>query len=273
VNFAVWENTTGDWVTEMADENVAGFNPDNVTSLSTDNDVEAKYVFFYQVINTDPLDASNLPLENFNVTKTKDNGDPTDHQPYRAGGYIEDTVFENARVYPQVRVDATQEDIDEGRIPPETMISGGGPNNWVPADLFDPLPFAADPDAVDPTGFRLSIGRSIASDSVRAGEEAYTGALWTFAPFDDNIPPDATSTVLFLTSEWRWNGEAPCHDNDGVEYCDELGIVWAETESADGFGAAGDVIGIKNVPEPVTLALLGVGLAGIGLTRRQRQAV
>ena len=72
--------------------------------------------------------------------------------------------------------------------------------------------------------------------------------LFEFAPLGTGtIPPDGTSSLVYLTATL-----------DGDQMLD---IVWAETESPGGFGAAGDVVGIKNVgvpfavPEPASIAV------------------
>ncbi len=103
-------------------------------------------------------------------------------------------------------------------------------------------------------GTLLSGPSPIASVSVRAGQVAYAGALFQFDPgMEGVIPPDAYSDLLILTSNDRY-----------------AGIVWAETESPGGFGAAGDVAGIKNVaiPEASSIAIWSLlGLAGFGFGR------
>jgi len=291
VNFAAYQNTDGNWADDPAFAAFYDMNdPDNdrIWEFSSTNpsdpsgvvDTAAQYVFFYQVINSYPLDVAIQPLQEYNVTKTDEGGNPVDHQPYRSVGYIQNTVFDNAQNYPDVPLDI--------------------PNNWCPGDegdratctSFDPTPIVADdnePDpSVNPNAGRLSNGREIVSPSINAGRQAYTGALWEFAGLDE-IAADATSTVLFLTSDWRYapnpNDTRPCgvrtvYIDQGAgnpelavdeDLCDKVGIVWAETESPGGFGAAGDVVGIKNVPEPATLALLSVGLVGLGVTRRRRK--
>lgn len=73
--------------------------------------------------------------------------------------------------------------------------------------------------------------------------------LWDFAGVN-NIPAGGMSSILFLTSNY-----AP------TEYR------WGETESPGGFGTAGD---LPSIPEPGTIALLGLGLAGLGFTKRRR---
>ncbi len=52
-------------------------------------DTNAKWVFFYQIQNTNPLGGTNAVLENFNVTKGSTTGDPIDVQPYNSAGYID----------------------------------------------------------------------------------------------------------------------------------------------------------------------------------------
>lgn len=190
-----------------------------------------RWVFFYQIENTNPLGDPNSALENFNVTTTTKNGEPTPKNAYANGG-----IGVNLDISPF----NSQPGLDS-------------PNNWVSPELN------VEKSLIESTGDRLSAdildftdaaGLSpISSVSVDAGGPQYAGALFEFS--NPELPADALSDVLWLSSN-----------------AIHAGIIWAETESAGGFGAAGDVAGIKKqVPAPAAFTLFGLGLAGLGARR------
>jgi hypothetical protein len=203
-------------------------------------DLDAEWVFFYEVVNTDPLTDPGFDpnLEDFNVTKTDKNGDPVLKQPYTSGGYYEQLMFEN------VSMDVAPLDI---------------PNNWEAEDiaLGNAVPCDADEICIDPSALTLTSPNepSISNNTVRGGA-FYTGALFDFdINQNGEIPPDAKSSILFLTTDEN-----------------RTSLVWAETESEGGDGAAGDVYGVKNVPEPGTiLGLLAIGGLGLGMKRKEQK--
>lgn len=235
VNFTAYYNPQGaDW------RDAIGVPIDSWQTLNSDptahggDDADPwndRWVFFYQIENTNPLGGLNAALENFNVTNTTKDGEPSPRNAYANGG-----IGLNLDISPF----NSQPGLDT-------------PNNWASPELD------VEKSLIEATGDRLSAtildftdagGVSpISSVSVDAGVPQYAGALFEFG--DPELPADALSDVLWLSSN--------------AEYA---GIIWAETESAGGFGAAGDVAGIKKkVPAPAAFGLFGVGLAGLSARR------
>lgn len=146
------------------------------------------------------------------------------------------------------------------------FISGGYLDGWVFANASNAVvpdnpPNDGIPDAlqqVTPLILGLGINPTGLTDSQTLNNwctsAAVPGAfdecmLWSF---NNIIPAGGTSSVLFLTSNRAPNTYR-----------------WGETDSPGGFGSAGD---LPSIPEPATLALMGLGLAGLGWTKRRRAA-
>lgn len=200
-------------------------------------DATARFVLFYQIANTNPLGGANDVLENFNVTVTNPTGGPVSIQPYTSGGFLTNSSFgDTFSLNPPL-------DTPNDQTPAETgakTISAGltGVTNVAPNGLSfsDDAPFS-----------------SISSPAIASGTAGYLGALFTWDA-NNNIAANAFSEVLFLTTDYP------------VDY------VWAETESPGGFGAAGDVIGVNQVPLPGSIMLLIPALAGLAFLGRRRRA-
>ncbi len=236
VNFLTYSNPDGnDWRDDIF--TLFGVPTTAWTTLASDPTAEGgddgnpwndRWVFFYAVENTNPLGDPNAELENFNVTKTLTNGDPFEQNPYANGGFGDavDLLAENTHALD------TPNDGAPSTVEAKTLDDG-----------FDD----DDPSSLLFTG--ASGPNPIASAAIRAGSQAYSGALFRFDPL---IGGFNFSDVMWLSSN------AP-----------HAGFVWAETESPGGFGAAGDVAGIVNIPVPASLTLFGIGLLGLGLARRR----
>jgi len=199
-------------------------------------DFSANYAFFYQFQNTNPLGGTNAPLENFNVTSGVE-GTP---RQYTSGGFLTGQTFENF-INSDTPLDIPHNGAFENGNSPGGLVSTTGPQER-------PAALAFSDEGPSP----------IASSAVKGGLVAYEGALfsWDINEFDGLVDPGAFSTVLWLTSD-----HAPT-------------LVWAETESQGGFGAAGDVYGAASaVPLPAGILLLGPALLALGYAGRRREAV
>lgn len=201
-------------------------------------DQDAAYVLFYQIRNTDPLGVENDALENFNVTGGR-KGQPLH---YTSGGYLDARTF-------------------DAFISDDTPLDT--PNDLALANMGDPGDLTSvigNQIQVAPVALTFTTDlppSTIASPSVASGG-GFEGALfeWSTGPNDPGlINPFDYSTVLWLTTD-----QHPT-------------LVWAETESGGGFGAAGDVFGaVSSVPLPASVLLLGPALLGLGLAGRSRIA-
>ncbi len=85
VNFAVWETEGEFWTNEGP---FAGLTIEPLQIDGDGVDSDARYVYLYQVINTDPLDVENPQIENFNIATTAvdGSGDPGVGVPFTSGG-------------------------------------------------------------------------------------------------------------------------------------------------------------------------------------------
>lgn len=193
VNFSVYENTDGNWTDDSEFANL------NTTSLLNGIDSSARYVYLYQVINTNPLPQGEDDLLTFNIA------------------------------------------VEE----------------WEPGPQSDVFPFVTDSNAVNPTRLTYEEIRDDAVEQLNNPVGVASPTQGMSFLFGTEIPADATSSVLFLTSN-----EVP-------------DFPWARTQSGSGEGTSGDVVGVKvsvdnKIPEPTsTLAILGISSLSLILKRKK----
>ncbi|MGK7879552.1 MAG: PEP-CTERM sorting domain-containing protein [Crocosphaera sp.] len=196
-------------------------------------DLDAEWVLFYQIVNTNPLGDPDDGITEFNITTTDKQGHPVDHKPYTSGGFFEDLVFENAST--------AINPLDE-------------PNDWEAEPTSLGLA-VIDDTSIDPdTAFHTDIQNNTIAVFPDGSSKSFEGVEFSFNAPLNTIDPGETSSILFLTAKGH------------------LDLVPVETESPGGEGAAGDVFGIKKAtPEPGTiLGLLAISGLGLGLKRKKQ---
>lgn len=235
VNFAVYHNTGANWnsatffggltAIPLADSGA-------VSKFGAAVDSDAKYVYLYQVVNTNQnVGVTDNPLRDLNIA-------------------LDSNLLTGAGYFNGVFADSSGDPVDFTNPFMFPYVAGTGnqtPGDLTPSAVAPPLPLglvgsdaAVDPDLVI-TGLAISNSATgLAPDSIIYGLGA-TG-----------IQPGGTSSVMYFTS------------NYGPKYN------WVETESFGGIGSVNDVP--VPVAEPASMALLGAGLLGIGATRRRRIA-
>ncbi len=296
VSFSVYDNTDlGNWTTEL------GLPAVPLMPFSSVVDTNAPYVFFYEVVNTDPLPQLEDTLVNFNVAvETKPPiGSWFGPSPYSSGGYIPGYVFTNASrdindnfgptdPVGGIRVD---QDPDLNCVNNSSLLGQidripGCPANWTPDVLVD-LNIGLGP-GVNPT--QLSYGQLANNEIARLRPEVEPTNGMRFL-FGNPIPvdPDGTgplptgnSSLLFLTAHTEEEFMTILEQNPvpGVDpeevWLNVKSYPWSETQSQGGEGSKGDVPGVKidltkKTPEPGTiLGLLAVSGLGLGLRRKKQ---
>jgi hypothetical protein len=262
VSFAVYQPDTDNWATEL------GIDP---ALLSPGVDFDTPYVFFYQVVNTDPLEALENPLATFEIAieeKTKGVAKIWDGpSPYSSAGWIENTVFGTTDGMGGITHTASS-DIQDNfgnvpvppggeRIPQECLDAGdnGCPGNWTPDVLgSDFMGFVNYEDAYEPSLVLYQPAPNVIDDEVarQGGPSGTSGYQWVWdaisgtdiAPTDPTGPGGrGTSSILFLTAdtEQEFNdklaaaGLVPdyCLENASQDGCawTKVNYPWARTQS------------------------------------------
>lgn len=177
VSFAVWENTSTNWIGDL------GLPTDTVTDLEGFTSTgREKYVYLYQIVNTNPKGSTtDGVLGNFNVSYGP-RGANTNPSPFRSAGYFFEHSFTN---------------VSEVGIPPVD-----DPNDGSPSALTSMGGFTRDDSVINPAG--LSFEYITASPAV-TGIFPAAAFQWDF---DNKLGPDDMSAVLYLTSDrkpmFRW---------------------------------------------------------------------
>lgn len=233
VNFAVYKPDTSDWVTELGLGAVA-----NSLLLSGYIDVDAAYVFFYQIVNTDP-----------NV-----NPFDSDHAlhvlkipAYSPGaltsiGFLKDTVFTEAGspVGPagnrflgsEAPGDDKGDDVVDGS-PSEKGVTGVG--------------FTSDSAAYDPISGTMNSGDNLARFT---WDQVIIPGFGVWG--DGAIPTGSYSSVVFMTTDLDYE---PDYHKGNLRNGDPP--------------SDGDLP--RPNPEPGSLILLGLGLPAAAMLRKLRQ--
>ena len=181
VNFAVYRPDTSNWVSELGLGSVA-----ISLLMGTPIDLDAEYVFFYQVVNTDPNPDPGEPDHPLHVLKLP-NYAPT---AITSMGFLSDTVFtDGAPVGPagnrflgsEAPGDDKGDDVLDG-VPSESGVTGVG--------------FASDPSAYDPIAATVDSGNQMARF---AWDQLYIPGFGVYG--DGAIPTGGYSSVVFMTTD------------------------------------------------------------------------
>jgi len=247
VNFAVYENASpgGDWTQVFGAavaEQIKGLPPD-ARGVATQVDATADYIYFYQVVNNNPIGVVNNPLYGLDVPSPS-------RESVSSVGYIDGYVF-NENGTPVGIINPSLGDSAAGNYGPtgiDTSIFDGLPT-LANVALSGPM-FAPDSNAISPAWGRILTNNvQFRWDS---GGRGSVGAT--------QIEPDGYGSILFFTSH-----QLPSRCAMGVLY-------------GDG-SALGDIIAPligeppTPVPEPATLVLIlaGAPLALLGWRRWRRR--
>ncbi|PQO29798.1 hypothetical protein DTL21_27580 [Bremerella cremea] len=173
VSFSVYETTDSDWTNDFGVPFQSAITALGGTSLVSD----ASYVFFYQVVNTNPNPSANDPLSNFRVSSASE---------FNSFGTVNGFVFNDAdgavgpTTNPSLGSSASPIDMVLDGVPSESGVvpSGSG--------------FAANGSAVGAPGITASYLSSV--DELRftlpsVAPNAYTSILFATVSGNFTIPP------------------------------------------------------------------------------------
>ena len=232
VNFAVYKPSTNNWVTELGLGSVA-----TSLMLSGTIDLDAAYVFFYQVVNTDPNPGSGGPDHDLHVLKLP-NYSPS---AITSMGYLDDTVFTdgapvggagNRFLGSEAPGDDKGDDVLDG-VPSESGVTGIG--------------FVTDTAALNPLTATIDSGDNMA---MFTWDQVIIPGFGMFG--DGAIPTGSYSSVVFMTTD--------------LDY--EPGYQEGNLRNGDN-PSDGDLP--QPNPEPGSIVLLGIaGVAGYWIRRRRR---
>ena len=236
VNFAVYESTDSDWTDDPFFSAVTRTDlADLDGSWGASVDSGAKYVYMYQPVNM-TLDDNQLDnaINTFNISINPPSLPLITGAGYFGGVFIDE--FGNTVDFNPDR------DLDH---PDYQALAYDVPNDHTPnrsTEGTQGLTTTTTP-IFSPTTVRT--GNLITNAIVNGGAPSQ-GVVFSYGGV--GIPTGSSSSTIFLTSDQR------------------PGYNWAETESAGGTGAVGDVP--APVPVPAGAVLLGSGIAIAGLYRR-----
>jgi hypothetical protein len=173
VNFAVYENTSADWTAALGVSASAVF--------FDGMDLAAKFVFFYQVVNTNPTGPAEHSLSTLRVA--------TNGGAYTSAGWLSDLVFVDAQGNVGGALNrflGTDLPADKG----DDVVDGVPTESGV--GLADPA-FATVVPAVDPNA---------AERDADAGPDGFASFAW-----NGKVTPNGFSSVVFLTSNTAFGGQ------------------------------------------------------------------
>ncbi|WP_013321741.1 PEP-CTERM sorting domain-containing protein [Gloeothece verrucosa] len=226
VVFTVWENLDGNWLDDL---NFLG-----PTFLDGQSNGTERFVYLYQIYNTNPAGGPNLALDQFSVAITGKNGEPyRGNSLYTSGGFM--SALQPVLALPAFPQFPLQ---NPNLIAIDQAANDQTPSQRTAVDFAPPfLP----PPEVPPSFPTLNLNAVAANPFLSAFNNELTTAA-TFS-FPDPIPAGVYSPIVFLTSNQQPN------------------FTWAQTRTLGQLGSPGDVSGINSTPIPEPLTVGGVAIA------------